>query len=110
MDIGTALSSGKYITSGFGNYVGHSAIAIGEGYIGSNLNEFPSNLAIGIGIIVEWDTAPSEYVEKTPYYLNGPVLYFESNALRQDMNLILDAVCSDVFVGRLEFTSTAIVF
>ena len=29
VDIGTALSSGKYITSGFGNYVGHSAIGYG---------------------------------------------------------------------------------
>ena len=30
VDIGTALSSGTYITSGFSNYVGHSAIGIGR--------------------------------------------------------------------------------
>ena len=89
---------------------GHSAIAIGDGYLGSNLNEPPSNLAIGIGIIIEWNEAPSTYIEKTPYYLNGPVLYFEGNALHQNMNLILDATYSASFIGRLEFNSTAIVF
>lgn len=50
--VSSSGGGGKYITSGFSNYVGHSAIGLGKTDIS---NRDTTQLSLGLGLITTWD-------------------------------------------------------